>query len=147
VGQPSESQRRVALQLAQRKAERVVTELFEVRVCNTCHEVEREDAKGRPAWNVAAVRIAVRWMPQARFSHRSHAQTECEDCHDVAESSDSSDVAIPAIDTCRECHAGSRPVEKKVTSSCMLCHGFHDASHPWSPATKPGAVAEARGAR
>jgi predicted CXXCH cytochrome family protein len=116
-------------------------------VCSTCHDVEREDAKGRPAWSIAPVSIAARWMPQARFSHRSHAQTDCEDCHDVADSSDSSDVAIPDIDTCRECHAGSKPVDKKVTSSCMLCHGFHDASHPWNPGAKAGAVAEAHGGR
>ena len=146
VGQPSESERRVALALARRKAERVAVDLFEVRVCVACHEVEREDVKGAPAWSIAPVRIATRWMPQARFSHRSHAQSPCEDCHDVAHSTESSDIAIPEIDTCRECHAGSKPVEKKVTSSCMLCHGFHDASHPWTP-TKPGAVAEARGAR
>jgi hypothetical protein len=146
VGQPSESQRRVALELARRKAERVAEDLFEVRVCSTCHEVERED-KG---WSIAPVRIATRWMPQARFSHRSHAHARCEDCHDVAQSTDSSDVAIPDIGDCRECHAGSKPVEKKVTSSCMLCHGFHDPSHPWNPEDarkKPGAVAEARGAR
>ena len=143
VGQPSESQRRVALQLAGRKAERVAADLFEVRVCSTCHEVEREGE----GWSIAPVRIATRWMPQARFSHRSHAQAPCTDCHDVAQSADSSDVAIPDIETCRDCHAGSKPVEKKVTSSCMLCHGFHDPSHPWNPAIKPGAVAEARGAR
>jgi len=143
VGQPSESQRRVALALARRKAERVAADLFEVRVCNTCHEVERKDA----AWSIAPVRIASRWLPQARFNHRSHAQSQCADCHDVAHSMESSDVAIPEIETCRECHGGSKPVEKKVTSSCMLCHGFHDASHPWDPAAKPRSVAEARGAR
>jgi predicted CXXCH cytochrome family protein len=145
VGQPSDAQRRVALQLAGRKAARVSAELFEVRVCNTCHEVERKGA----GWEIAPVRIATRWMPQARFSHRTHAQSKCVDCHDVERSLDSGDVAIPAIETCRECHAGARPVEKKVTSSCMLCHGFHDASHPWNPidTKKPGAVAEARGAR
>jgi hypothetical protein len=142
VGQPSESQRRVALALARLKADRVAVDLFEVRVCNTCHEVERKDA----AWSIAPVRIASRWMPQARFNHKSHAQSKCADCHDVAHSMDSSDVAIPEIETCRECHGGSKPVEKKVTSSCMLCHGFHDASHPWDPSRKPGAVAEARGA-
>ncbi|HUL92112.1 MAG TPA: cytochrome c3 family protein [Burkholderiales bacterium] len=143
VGQPSESERRVALELAKKKAGRVAVDLFEVRVCNTCHEVGHEDG----AWTIAPVRIASRWMPQARFTHRSHAQSKCADCHDVARSMDSSDVAIPEIETCRKCHGGSKPVEKKVTSSCMLCHGFHDPSHPWSPGTKPGAVAEARGAR
>jgi Cytochrome c7 and related cytochrome c len=145
VGQPSESERRVALQLAKRKADRVTVELFEVRVCNTCHEVDRGDA----GWTIAPVRIPARWMPQARFSHRSHVQSKCADCHNVARSMDSGDIAIPDIETCRECHGGAKPAEKKVTSSCMLCHGFHDASHPWSPAdtkTRPGAVAEARGA-
>jgi Cytochrome c7 and related cytochrome c len=142
VGEPTESQRRVALALAKKKSERVAAELFEVRVCNACHEVAREDAE----WTIAPVRIPNRWMPQARFSHRSHAQSKCADCHDVARSVDSSDVAIPDIETCRECHAGSKPVEKKVTSSCMLCHGFHDASHPWTPDAKTKAVAEARGA-
>jgi hypothetical protein len=148
VGEPSESQRRVALQLAKRKAERVAVDLFEVRVCVTCHDVER-GAKGD--WTIAPVRIATSWFPKARFNHKTHAQAECADCHDVAHSTDASDVAIPGIDTCRECHGGSRPVEKKVTSSCMLCHGFHDASHPWIPGTdtqtRPGTVAEARGAR
>jgi predicted CXXCH cytochrome family protein len=144
IGEPTESQRRVALGLAKRKAARVAVDLFEVRVCSTCHEVEREGG----GWSIATVRIPDRWMPQARFSHRTHAQSKCEDCHDVARSMDSSDVAIPTIETCRECHGGSKPVEKKVTSSCMLCHGFHDASHPWNPVDKkPGTVAEARGAR
>jgi len=142
VGQPSESQRKVALQLARRKADRVSEDLFEVRVCSTCHEVGRNET----GWTIAPVRIASRWMPQARFSHRSHAQSKCADCHDVAHSTDSADIAIPEIETCRECHAGSKPVEKKVASSCMLCHGFHDASHPWNPA-KPGAVAEKLDAR
>src|SRR5207344_1609628 len=63
VGQPSESERRVALALARRKAERVAVDLFEVRVCVACHEVEREDVEGAPAWTIAPVRIATRWMP------------------------------------------------------------------------------------
>ena len=99
------------------------------------------------ALSPAPVRIATRWMPQARFSHRTHAQSKCADCHDVERSLDASDVAIPAIETCRECHAGAKPVEKKVTSSCMLCHGFHDASHPWNPADTKMRTAEANGAR
>jgi hypothetical protein len=144
VGQPSESQRKVALDLAKRKADRVAADLFEVRVCSTCHAVGTGDA----GWIIAPVRVASRWMPHARFDHRSHAQSKCADCHDVARSMDSGDIAIPDIETCRECHGGSKPVEKKVTSSCMLCHGFHDASHPWNPADrKPGPVAEARDAR
>jgi hypothetical protein len=43
---------------------------------------------------------------------------------------------MPTIKTCRECHGGSRPVEGKVTSNCLLCHNFHDARFPWDPLFK-----------
>jgi predicted CXXCH cytochrome family protein len=78
-------------------------------------------------------------MPYARFDHKSHAQSKCADCHDVAKSKRSADVAMPAIQSCRECHGGSRPAEKKVTSNCLLCHGFHEQQHPWDPDFKPRA--------
>ena len=126
VGEPSEGERRDALRLASRKAAAVSAELFEVRVCSTCHEVSHDRE-----WKVAPVRAGNRWMPQARFDHKSHAQAKCADCHDVARSKSASDVAMPTIETCRECHGGSHPVEKKVTSNCLLCHGFHDARYAW----------------
>jgi len=44
---------------------------------------------------------------------------------------------MPTIKACRECHGGSRPVEGKVTSNCLLCHNFHDARFPWDPLFKP----------
>jgi hypothetical protein len=68
----------------------------------------------------------------------------------VARSKAASDVAMPGIAKCRECHGGSRPVEGKVTSNCMLCHGFHDSAEPWRPGFVPRvhpAVAENRDAR
>ena len=40
---------------------------------------------------------------------------------------------MPTIKACRECHGGSKPTEGKVMSNCLLCHGFHEATHPWSP--------------
>jgi predicted CXXCH cytochrome family protein len=76
-------------------------------------------------------------MPQARFSHKSHPHVKCADCHAVATSKKATDVSMPAIDTCRKCHGGSRPVEGKVMSNCLLCHGFHDARHPWDPLFEP----------
>jgi predicted CXXCH cytochrome family protein len=76
-------------------------------------------------------------MPGARFDHRSHAQTKCGDCHDVSRSESADDVAMPAIETCRECHGGSRPSSGKVTSNCLLCHNFHESKHPWDPQFKP----------
>ena len=128
VGEPSGAERADALRLATRKSEQVAAELFEVRVCKTCHQVTRT----QPAkWEIAPVRTLNRWMPKAHFDHRTHAQTQCAQCHDVARSKSSGDVAMPRIETCRECHGGSRPASGKVTSNCLLCHGFHEAAHPW----------------
>jgi len=138
VGTPSNAEREDALRLATRKAAAVATDLFEVRACKTCHELKRESAPGAkaPEWSVAPVRTTNRWMPQARFDHRVHERTPCKECHDVARSKSSHDVAMPDIDSCRRCHAGSTPRESRVTSSCLLCHGFHDARYPWDPRMK-----------
>jgi predicted CXXCH cytochrome family protein len=131
VGEASSAEREDALRLATRKSQQVATELFEVRVCKTCHQVTRTQPMH---WEIAPVRTLNRWMPKAQFDHRSHAQAQCADCHDVARSKSSSDVAMPAIESCRECHGGSRPETGKVTSNCLLCHGFHDAAYPWKSA-------------
>jgi len=155
-GPPSDEARRAALALAQGKAERVTREifgnrlassgrkseqvadeLFEVRVCRTCHEITQKDGPDGAQWGVAAVRQNNRWMPGARFDHKSHAQSKCSDCHDVSKSRRSADVAMPTLQGCRECHGGSTPVEKKVTSNCLLCHGFHEQKHPWDPQFRP----------
>src|SRR5258708_6252035 len=115
----TEGERQDALRLATRKAQQVAGDLFEVRVCTTCHEVAREaPAKAStPSWKIARVRGANRWMPAAHFDHRSHAQSKCAECHDVARSKSGDDVAMPGIETCRQCHGGSRPQSGKVTSN------------------------------
>ena len=113
--------------------DKTAEEMFTVRVCKTCHAVSRS-ATG---WEVAPIRITTRWMPNAQFDHKAHAQSRCAQCHDVARSKRASDIAIPTIEKCRDCHAGARAAEGKVTSNCMLCHGFHDASHPWDPTLVP----------
>lgn len=141
VGEPSPAERESALRLAQRKAKQVAGEMFEVRVCKACHAITRE----RDDWRVAPVRATAEWMPQARFNHKSHAHAKCADCHDVASSRKAGDVAMPGIKACRECHGGSRPVEGKVTSNCLLCHGFHDSRHPWDPQFTPKPVDRAAG--
>jgi hypothetical protein len=132
VGEPEEAQRTGALRMAQAKAQKVAHDLFEVRVCKTCHRLTRE-AGSALAWKVAPVRTSRHWMPAARFDHRAHASTPCADCHDVARSRDAGEVAMPTIDTCRKCHGGARAAAGKVPSNCMLCHAFHDARHPWTP--------------
>jgi hypothetical protein len=44
---------------------------------------------------------------------------------------------MPAIGKCRECHGGSKPHASKITSNCMLCHGFHDERFAWDPSFQP----------
>jgi hypothetical protein len=130
VGDPGDAQRQDALRMAGNKARQVARDLFEVRVCKTCHAVTRTAADA-PSWTIAPVRTGHRWMPKASFDHRAHASTKCADCHDVAFSKTIDEVAMPTIDNCRQCHGGSQPQLRKVTSNCMLCHAFHDATHPW----------------
>jgi predicted CXXCH cytochrome family protein len=156
---PSESAQREALAMAEgkaaqvtralfgtrladtgRKSEQVADELFEVRVCRTCHEVVQKGTPEAPDWDVAPVRQNNRWMPHARFDHASHRQAKCSSCHDVAKSKRSADVSMPTIQGCRECHGGSQPAEKKITSNCLLCHGFHVQQHPWDPQFRPKAA-------
>lgn len=133
AGEPSTEQRQGALALAGRKARQVGAELFETRVCATCHAVTRE----KEEWRVAPIRANHLWMPQARFNHKAHGQTPCADCHDVKSSKKSGDVAMPTLQQCRDCHGGASPAAEKVTSNCLLCHGFHDARHAWDPAFRP----------
>ena len=141
VAQPTESQRGGALALAKAKATRVSEEMFEIRVCKTCHDVLKEDGDKGVKWTVAQVRPNNHWMPQARFDHKSHRQARCDDCHDVKNSKTSADVAMPAIAACRECHGGAKPQEKKITSNCLMCHGFHVKEHPWPGSAAAGRVA------
>jgi predicted CXXCH cytochrome family protein len=140
AGEPGAGQRQAALGMAAKKAAHVSEEIFEIRLCRTCHEIQRSEGDRGVDWNVARVRANRAWMPGARFDHKSHAQTKCSSCHDVSKSKRSADVAMPAIESCRECHGGSRPAEKKVTSNCLLCHGFHEQRHPWDPKFKPKAA-------
>jgi predicted CXXCH cytochrome family protein len=129
AGEHGTAERQQALALASKKARLVGDELFEVRVCATCHEV----AKQGDEWKITPVRANTAWMPHARFDHKAHAQSACADCHATASSKSAADVSMPGVQACRECHGGSRPITGKVTSNCLLCHGFHDAQHPWDP--------------
>ncbi len=122
--------RQRALRIADEKAQRVLRELFETReVCSTCHEVSRKD--GGAGWEVAPVRIAQVWMPQALFTHAKHSTQACTACHNVMKSEHAGDIAMPNIAKCRECHVGARPVLNKVTSDCATCHGFHAGRDYW----------------
>lgn len=127
--------RQNAITWANTQAMKVAQEVFEVRVCVTCHTVRREADDAVP-WSIAPVRITTHWMPGARFEHAAHAAADCKDCHRAANSHDNRDILMPTLSDCRQCHVGATPEPHKVTSDCSLCHGFH--RHP--DATMPGGV-------
>src|SRR6185503_9541720 len=64
VGEPAPEARSAALALASRKAAQVTKELFEVRVCKTCHAIGPA-----PEWRIAPIQATHRWMPAAQFDH------------------------------------------------------------------------------
>lgn len=120
---------------ARSRAAAAATELFEKTGCVVCHEVTRINAPGEgsgrdlPQWKIAPVATQHAWMPKAKFDHKAHATAQCVDCHKAPDSKKSAEVLMPAIDSCRDCHAGAKPVAGKVQSDCGLCHGFHLPAH------------------
>ena len=82
------------------------------------------------------LQISDDWFTKARFNHASHRTQQCKSCHDVENSELSSDVAMPDRDSCLRCHAGNERKHKRIASSCMSCHDFHNVH-----AAQGGAVA------
>jgi len=123
---PSRQERKLALEWAKDKAYEIGEDLFEGRVCSSCHTVTAVSKNYPPKWDIAPVKIADTWLPKSRFTHKKHETMDCVDCHgDASKSEKSEDVLIPGIDNCRECHAGQEHVRNKIDSTCVDCHGFH----------------------
>lgn len=124
-GPPDAGERRRAAQWVEEKSLAIGRELFEVRVCQTCHEVSHDPLAGDAPWSIAPVSATTHWLPGARFDHASHGSFDCASCHAVASSSLSSDIAIPDLGKCQSCHAGQSPAPGQLRSTCATCHGFH----------------------
>jgi predicted CXXCH cytochrome family protein len=67
------------------------------------------------------------WLAKAQFNHAAHRTQQCTSCHKVEASKSSADVAIPNRQSCLLCHSGNTPKHKRIASSCMSCHTFHNA--------------------
>ncbi|MFQ5524779.1 MAG: cytochrome c3 family protein [Thermoanaerobaculia bacterium] len=95
--------------------------------CRQCHRVE--DA------TIGRVQKDQRALRRAEFDHRAHIlQARCLDCHDripiedELEAEDPPDTSLdnasiqnlPAIDSCRRCHAA-----RLASDRCVTCHLFH----------------------
>jgi len=76
--------------------------------------------------SIAPASITLQWMPHAKFDHSQHEGFTCVSCHAKAlTSTESSDVLLPAIETCKKCHA---PGAEHAESRCFECHTYHDWS-------------------
>lgn len=106
--------------------------------CAYCHEIEPAQAGDVLPWRTMPLRITDDWFTKARFNHASHRTQQCKSCHDVENSERSADVAMPDRDSCLRCHAGNERKYKRIASTCMSCHDFHNAH-----AAQGGAVAGA----
>ena len=144
----SNPERSRLLQLAYNRAAEAGRDVFERRVCVECHDVTAEKAAdGATTWKVPEVKRTNAWMLKASFDHSRHGTslTPCSTCHDAAKSQKESDVLMPRIDTCRTCHGGERAHPSGaslITSTCTMCHSFHQPGNPlWlyerAPASAP----------
>jgi predicted CXXCH cytochrome family protein len=94
--------------------------------CAYCHEVQEAKKSSALAWQVMPLSINEDWFSKAHFNHASHRTQKCQSCHQVEESETSEDVAMPDRKSCLRCHSGNSPKSKRIVSTCMSCHDFHD---------------------
>lgn len=147
-GQPpaSAQEQREALEWARSKALQTTDTLFQSRTCTVCHTVSKDPAATQAGWVVAPVRVAGSWYEKASFTHAKHSTMACADCHAAELSQSSADLLIPDIGTvgtqstqapfaCRDCHGGEHD-PKQLGSTCIDCHGFHQAEMPLHPTAK-----------
>ncbi len=131
---PSPAERERLLRDAREQADLVTRDLFERRSCVECHEVAAS-GPSLATWKVRPAEVRTAWLPRSTFSHAAHgtALTSCATCHEAESSESATDVLLPDIATCRDCHAGGKPSEtpaNRITSTCILCHGFHAERNP-----------------
>jgi hypothetical protein len=128
-GQPvTTEERQLALTWARDKSRQVGESLFTGRACTVCHAVSPGPDPAEP-WRVAPVRVSGEWFPKAHFTHRKHTTMACADCHAATTSTSSRDLLLPAIDNCRQCHAGEQGGRDRLQSGCVACHGYHESEH------------------
>ena len=118
---------------------------FEAKgMCRRCHHVVQRDEQwhvllesptvaddaGVTSMDPAAEMVPSRWMPHARFNHKSHRAVACGECHPAETSSETADILMPSIAMCRTCHGDSTRVPSmRVRADCVLCHTYHDDRH------------------
>jgi hypothetical protein len=136
-----QSQKEYALEWAMQQTTEIAADLIERKACVSCHQVTVDnDQPLAKRWTIKPVKIISQWYPKSRFSHRRHETMQCIDCHDASESETSENILMPDINNCRDCHSSNND-DSKVSSTCVLCHGFHGSNESstttakiqWSP--------------
>lgn len=110
------------------RASEIGESLFTGRACNVCHTVTRQEGSAQDLWKVDPVRVAGSWFAKALFPHSGHSTMDCVECHAADTSKSSTDLLIPGIDNCRQCHGGEAAT-KRVESTCITCHRYHDSPY------------------
>lgn len=111
------------------RTRQTASDVFERRVCTTCHKVTRTRTDDGPDWSIRPVKLNNDfWMHSARFSHAEHDNTRCGECHEAATSKQAGDILMPRIRTCRQCHTGAAG-DEGLRSTCITCHRFHYRGH------------------
>ena len=125
------------------RAAREKTESIMNGACRKCHTVTvTPGADFENAYVVAPVRVAGQWFAKSEFTHAKHVTMKCLDCHEADKSKVSTDLLIPGINNCQECHGGES-AHGLLQSTCIDCHGFHQAPYPLKTFGAPAPVAAA----
>jgi hypothetical protein len=119
--------------------------------CGECHLGEAKDGK---LTTIAPVDVPDVWFKHATFNHVSHRAMDCRSCHadayakgadgavdqqgiDLAttlERKGAEKVMLPALASCRECHAPQHSEGGKlvggVRHDCTECHTYHHGAEP-----------------
>ena len=104
--------------------------------CFGCHAIR--NGTSSPAFAVAPVRLAGRYLPHGGFNHAIPAHRQdargaptCIACHKAESSARAEDVLLPHIADCAACHGRSKTQTPTAASAdCGTCHSFHDTAQP-----------------
>ncbi len=149
VGEPTPAERESALRLAIAQGARGRGRPRRgARVQDVPRGRARSAARGAldAVWTVApAAHVATAGCPRARVRPRAPTRSRSAPIATTSRArSDRATWRCPPSRRAASATAARSRRPDKVTSSCMLCHGFHDARHPWDPQFKPRVRARAR---
>ena len=120
-----------ANQWARQKEQSVALEIFENRLCVSCHEILKQ---ADYEWRILPVNTINQWFTNSKFEHIDHQTEQCDSCHEANTSTLSNDVLIPDIKNCRQCHSDSSD-DQKIETPCLNCHVFHKTNARYRPET------------